>query len=191
MPERGDGTVRARSRAEQIRSHTTRHDDCGAFAFLPGEPTRIHHMILEGHIKRAPSSSKRADVILACAGSRRTERCAADARAAAHPGGAMARRLSAVTVSAGGFERVPCDHRQLAIHVRTAAAEAMPQTLARVREASTLPVEAGHLCLAMPDTSHRQPAPRGVIALDLLLTRRELAGLHGTLRFAASQKLKR
>ena len=103
----------------------------------------------------------------------------------------MARRLSAVTVSAGGFERVPCDHRLLAIRVRKAAAEAMPQALARVREASTLPVEAGHLCLALPDTSHQQPAPRGVIALDLPLTRRELAGLHGTLRCAASQKLKR
>lgn len=64
-------------------------------------------------------------------------------RRPADPGSAAALcRPIVLAIPAWGFERVLRDHPQVAIDLLKTAAEAIQEAPARVREASTLPVEA-------------------------------------------------
>lgn len=177
---------------EQIRSLFSRREFAGgAFVFRQGEPAGVYYLILEGLVKGVQSSPEGAEIILHVLGPGELIGALPTLGGPAYPGSAVAlTRLAALAIKAGDFEQLLHKHPQLTINLLKAAAAVIQETLIRLREACTLPVEQriARALLRLVDR-FGEPCSEGT-ALDVPLTRRDLAGLSGTTLYTVSRTLR-
>jgi CRP-like cAMP-binding protein len=181
----------ARREVEAIRAFFSRREiDPGTYLFRQGEPALVYYLVLEGLVKGVQSGPEGAEVILHVLGPGDLIGALPTLGRPAYPGSAVAlSRLIVLATTARDFEQVLREHPQLAVNLLKSAADVIQLAHARLREASTLPVEqriARTLWRLVPLCG--EPGAEGLV-LDLPLTRRDLAGLSGTTIYTVSRAL--
>jgi len=177
---------------EMIRTSFSRREvDSGAYVFRQGEPALVYYLLLEGLVKGVQSGPEGSEILLHVLGPGDLIGALPTLGRSSYPGSAVAlSRLVLLAISARDFERVLQDYPQVAINLLKSAAGILQEAHARLREASTLPVEqriARTLWRLLPLCG--EPSAEG-IALDLPLSRRDLAGISGTTIYTVSRTLR-